>query len=192
MIYGQSRKLLQDENSPFSPNNIYGITKLDGMLIGRYYRDNHSIFVATGILFNHESWIRPKKFISTKIIQGALDIVAKKQQKLTVGDLEAGGDWGFAPDYVDAMHRMMQLNEADDFIIATGEKHIVLDFVKIAFGALNLDWRRYVEVDPHLLTRKKNVLLGDASKLKKATGWQPSTKFDAMVKLILNALKKID
>lgn len=189
MIYSESRKILKNENSPYLPNNIYGITKLDGLLIGRHYRENHALFIATGILFNHESWLRPKKFIAIKIIQGALDIAAKRQNKLVIGDLEAGGDWGYAPDYVDAMHRMLQTKKADDFIIATGHKHTVLDFVEIAFEALDLDWKKYVTINPKLLTRKRDILVGDAGKLREATGWRPSINFKDMILSILNKLK---
>ena len=140
LIFGDAPKILQTENSPLNPNSIYGIDKATGLFLCRLYRQEYGIFAAVGILFNHESAQRSEKFISRKIIQGAIDIKNKKAKELVVGNLQAQADWGYAPDFIEAMHKILQTKMAADFIVATGQPHRVLDFVKIAFGSLDLDW----------------------------------------------------
>jgi len=191
-IFGDAAGDFQDESTPINPNSIYGITKAAGLFACRFYRHNYSLFAATGILYNHESTLRHERFVSKRIIRGAINIKRGKQDKLILGDLDAEIDWGYAPDYVEAMHRILNSQTADDFIIATGEKHSVLDFVKTAFGYLGLDWKSYVEEDHRLLTREKTSLVGNPTKLMTVTGWGPSVDFNQMIKILLAEEARLD
>lgn len=185
-IFGDEAGNFQDESTPINPNSIYGVTKAAGLFTCRFYRSNLSIFASTGILYNHESPLRPQGFVSKRIIRGAINIKKGVQDKLTLGDLDAEIDWGYAPDYVEAMYRILNSQTADDFIIATGEKHSVLDFVKTAFEHLGLDWKSYVEEDHRLITRGKTPLVGNATKLMTVTGWKPSVDFNQMIRILLD------
>jgi GDPmannose 4,6-dehydratase len=190
-IFGNPKIVPQNERTPIAPTSIYGITKAAGFFICRHYRENYSLFVSTGILYNHESCLRNDKFVSKKIIKGAIDIKNGRQNRLNLGDLSAEVDWGYAPDYVRAMRSIMNIDKADDFIIATGEKHTVLDFVKITFGLLKMDWKLYVKENKKIIRKdKKNLLIGDAGKLMRATGWKPSISFKDMIKIMLEAETK--
>jgi len=184
-IFGDNPHEPQDENTPINPNSVYGITKALGLFLCRFYRNHHSIFASTGILYTHESPFRGQNFVSQKIIRGAMNIKKGKQNKLLLGDLNAENDWGYAPDFVEAMHKILNLKKADDFIVATGKKHTVLDFVKTTFEYLDLDWKLYVEEDPLLITRKKRSLVGNPKKLIDMTGWEVSVDFNQMIKLLL-------
>lgn len=177
----------QDEQTPVRPLCVYGITKTAGYFTGQFYRNTHGLFVANGILYNHESPLRQDKFVSMKIIRGAVNISNGRQDKIVLGDLNAEIDWGYAPDYVDAFHRILNTGRPDDFIVATGVKHRVRDFVAIAFGALGLDWTNSVEEQPSLITKQNFTLVGDPAKLMAATGWKPSVDFAGMIKLLLQA-----
>ena len=143
------------------------------------------MFAATGILYNHESAYRDEGFVSRKIIGGAVRIWQGEQRDLVLGDLSAEIDWGYAPDYVGAMERILALEVPDDFIIATGELHSVQEFVAIAFESLGLDWRNHVREDPSLITRQRPRQVGDASKLRARTGWRPSVQFREMVEVLV-------
>ena len=178
---------VQDERTPINPVCVYGITKTAGYFTGRFYRNTHSLFIANGILYNHESSLRQDKFVSMKIIRGAVNIRNGRQDKLVLGDLSAEIDWGYAPDYVDAFQRILNADHPDDFIVATGVKHQVRDFVSIAFSALGLDWTKYVEERRSLITKKNFTLVGNPSKLTAVTGWKPSVDFAGMIKLLLQA-----
>ena len=191
-IFGDEAGDTQDENTPINPNSIYGITKAVGLFLCRFYRNVHSIFASTGILYNHESSLRDRKFVSKKIIRGAIDIKNGRQDKLILGDLNAEIDWGYAPDFVEAMHMILNIRTADDFIIATGKKHTVLDFVKTTFRYLGLDWESYVEENPQLITRKKSYLVGNPKKLMAMTGWKVSVDFDQMIKKLLEEEAGLD
>jgi GDPmannose 4,6-dehydratase len=184
-IFGDPESEIQDENTPFNPDSIYGITKLDGLLTCRLYRRKYGVFACSGILYNHESGLRKDTFFSKKLIKGAIEIKNGKRDKIVLGDLSAVVDWGYAPDYVNAMHGILSLNVPDDFVIATGKKHSVEDFVRIAFQLLNLDWKRYIFVDNSVLTRQRKTLIGDPKKLIKATNWRPSVDFKGMIKKLL-------
>lgn len=184
-VFGQSGVPMQSELTPLNPICIYGITKTAGVHCCRYYRQSHGLFASTGILYNHESQYRSPKFVSQKIIRGALAIAAGEQGQLSIGDLSAHIDWGYAPDYVDAMQRILALPRADDFIIATGESHSVQEFVEIAFEDAGLDWRMHVAENSSHITKQRRNLTGDSSKLCVATGWQPSVSFRQMVQLLL-------
>ncbi|MBU4289016.1 MAG: GDP-mannose 4,6-dehydratase [Proteobacteria bacterium] len=184
-IFGEPGSEIQNEVTAINPNCFYGITKAAGLFLCRLYRNNYSIFASTGILYNHESSFRSEAFISKKIIISAINIKRKKQEKLTIGDLNAEIDWGYAPDYIDAMYRIINCEEPQDFIVATGEKHKVLDFVKTTFEYLDLDWRRYVEEDRSIITKKNYCRIGNPKKLMDKTGWKPSVDFREMIKLLL-------
>jgi len=189
LIFGDSQEDRQNEQTPFNPNSSYGITKLDGLMLGRIYREKYKIFVASGILYNHESAYRPEKFVSMKIIKEALRISRGEQHKLVVGNLEASVDWGYAPDYVRAMVAILSLKIPEDFIIATGKLHTVLDFIKISFSYLGLDWRSAVCEDKNIILDSKKALMGDYRKLQNKTGWKPSINFSEMIKKIIDQLK---
>lgn len=184
-VFGLAAEIPQDESTPMNPNCVYGITKAAGLMTCRFYRNNYSLFASVGILYNHESALRSARFVSKKIVTGAIDIKRKKKDKLVLGDLKAEVDWGYAADYVEAMRRILNYESADDFVIATGQKHSVLDFVKLAFGYLRLDWELYVESNPGPVSRQVPVLVGNPAKLMRLTGWKPTVEFEEMVKLLL-------
>ena len=185
-IFGEPKENIQTESTPLNPTCIYGITKAAGVHTCRFYRENYKLYVSVGILYNHESSRRSPKFVSQKIVNTAIAIKNRSQDKLVVGNLNAKIDWGYAPDYVEAMIKILQLPEAGDFIIASGATHTVRDFVKGVFDYLNLDWTRYVKEDARLITKKaKDNLQGDPQKLKTLTGWQPGVSFEEMIKIMV-------
>lgn len=185
LIFGESLNPTQNENTPFIPNNIYAVTKADGLLIGRLYRKDFGLFVSTGILYNHESVLRPKKFLSMKIVNAVKNIKQGNQKELVVGNLSAEVDWGYAPDFVEAMWLILQHHIPDEYIVATGIKHSVKEFVKLAFLEAGLDWRKYVKENSNVLTRNRKTLVGDYSKIKNELGWRPKVSFEEMVKLLI-------
>ncbi len=184
-IFGESAAGLQDEATPIHPNCIYGITKAAGLLTCRFYRERYSIFASAGILYNHESSLRSERFVSMKIIKGAINIKNRKQAKLIVGNLEGEVDWGYAPDYVDAMVRLLKLPISGEFVIATGKAHTVRDFVKTTFEALGLNWTEHVEEDPTLITKKESHRVGNPAKLMAMTAWRPSVGFEEMIRILI-------
>jgi GDPmannose 4,6-dehydratase len=185
LVFGEPPAPVQTEETPFNPRCAYGISKAAGVHCCRHYRQAHRVFAATGILYNHESSYRQEKFVSQKIVQSALRIRHSRQEQLILGDLSAQIDWGYAPDFVDAMTRILALDAPDDFIVATGETHSVREFVEIVFGRLGLDWRSHVTEDPTLLGRRKTPMTGDASRLRQRTGWKPSVTFAEMIATLL-------
>ncbi|MBI2439720.1 MAG: GDP-mannose 4,6-dehydratase [Candidatus Moranbacteria bacterium] len=186
LIFGEVNTEAQDETTPFQPNNPYGITKLDGLLISRLYREKYGLFAAVGIFYNHESEYRAEKFVSMKVVVGAVNIKKGTETELTVGDLSVEVDWGYAPDYVEAAYRILQLEKPDEFIIATGQKHAIQDLVSIAFEHVGLDWRQYVRENKAILTRKRLPMVGNAEKLKRTTGWQPRVGFEEMIQKMVD------
>lgn len=180
-VFGTPTSEWQNEQTPLSPNSAYGISKAAGLQVCQLYRQQKGMFAATGILFNHESPLRKPSFLSQKIVQGALRSRLDPTSKLILGDLEARVDWGYAPDYVEAMFCVLQLSEASDFVVASGELHTVREFAEVAFGALGLDWRKHVQTDPGLLNKISHPLRGDSAKLRAATGWAPQVTFEEMV-----------
>lgn len=188
-VFGTPDSEWQNEETPLAPNSAYGISKAAGLQCCRLYRRQKGIFAATGILFNHESPLRKPSFLSQKIVLGALRAQQDPAYKLFLGDLQARVDWGYAPDYVDAMFRILQLPEASDFVVASGELHTVLEFVQAAFAALGLDWRRHVESDPRLLNKISHPLRGDCGKLRAATGWSPSVSFVELVARLVHEVE---
>lgn len=188
MVFGSMKGGRQNEVTPFNPDSFYALSKLDGLLLCRLYRGKYGLFASAGILFNHESAYRQKKFVFRKIIQGAIDIKNKKQKVLKVGNLQAEVDWGYAPDYMEAAYKILKASASDDFIVATGEKHSVLDLVRVAFGYFGLDYKKYVVEDKNIICRKKIAALGNAGKLSRITGWKPRVGFEEMVIKIIKQL----
>jgi len=175
-----------DERSAICPDGIYGITKATGLFICRLYRRDHGIFASTGILFNHESSLRNEKFVSMKIVMGALSIKSGVGKKLILGDLNSEIDWGYAPDYVDAMFRIINHHSPDDFVVATGQVHSVRDFVDIAFDYAGLDYTLYVDENPGVVTKRAFRRVGNPRKLMELTGWKPSLTFRQMIRVIMD------
>jgi len=167
------------------PENIYAITKYTGMLMCQYYREKKGIFTSCGILFNHESNLRSVKYLSRKIVVAAVQIFQKQRDQLILGNLDVAVDWGYAPDYVDAMYRILQLDSASDYVVASGKTHTVRQFVDIAFNYLGLNYIKYVKVDTSVLNKNIEIRVGDAIKLRLATGWAPTVSFQEMVILMV-------
>jgi GDPmannose 4,6-dehydratase len=186
-IFGRPEAEPQDENTRLNPLNVYAVTKVSGLHLCRMYRTVHQVFASVGILYNHESPLRGKQFVSRKIAGGAVRCKKDPAYRLVLGNLTGEVDWGYAPDYVDAMHRILNLPEADDFVIATGEKHTVEDFLRIAFQTVGLDWRDHVTVREEIITRPAIALVGNPEKMVKKTGWKRSVSFPEMVKLLVDA-----
>lgn len=193
-MYGDVLEVPQTEKTPFNPRSPYAVSKVFAHHIADNYRAAYGMFICCGILFNHESPRRGETFVTRKITQAVARIKLGLQKKLYLGNLEAKRDWGYAPEYVEAMWRMMQLNEPQDFVIATGETHTVREFVEKAFSYVNLDWRKYVEIDPkYYRPSEVNFLQGDYSKAKEALDWKPQVTFDELVKIMVDAdLANID
>lgn len=186
-IFPESGSRRLSEDTIPRPENIYAITKYSGMLTCRYYRENRGVFASCGILFNHESSLRAPSYVSRKVAMAAARIASGKEDSLVLGSLDVAVDWGYAPDYVDAMHRILQLKTASDYVIASGEAHTVRQFVEIAFQHVGLDYREYVRVRPDLLTRNAVARIGDPSKLRADAGWAPTTRFEEMVTGMVDA-----
>jgi len=177
-----------NEQTPFQPRSPYAAAKVYAYWITVNYREGYNLFACNGILFNHESPRRGETFVSRKITKAAARIKLGRQDKLFLGNLEAKRDWGYARDYVEAMWMMLQQERPDDYVIATGETHSVRDFLDEAFGYLDLDWNKYVEIDPrYFRPTEVDLLLGDASKAKKLLGWKPKVRFKELVKLMVDA-----
>lgn len=191
-LFGKVAAVPQNEDTPFRPRSPYGCAKAYAYYITINYREAYNLFACNGILFNHESERRGETFVSRKITRAATRIKVGLQQKLFLGNLEARRDWGHARDYVEAMYLMMQADEADDFVIATGETHSVKEFLEEAFGYLDLDWKQYVEIDPrYYRPAEVDLLLGDASKAKRVLGWEPKVTFKGLVRLMVDNDLKI-
>jgi len=187
-MYGNTTEVPQRETTPFRPRSPYACAKLYSYWSTVNYREAFGLFACSGILFNHESPRRGETFVTRKITRGIARICAGIQDKLYLGNLDAKRDWGFAPDYVEAIWMMMQEPEADDYVIATGETHSVREFAELAFSHVGLDWNKYVDIDPrYFRPAEVDVLLGDASKARTRLGWWPRTTFDELVKLMVEA-----
>jgi GDPmannose 4,6-dehydratase len=178
----------QSESTPFHPRSPYGVAKVASYWATVNYREAYEIFAVNGILFNHESPRRGETFVTRKITRGVARIAAGLQDKLYLGNLEAKRDWGYAPDYVEAMWLMLQADEPEDFVIATGETHSVREAVEIAFARQGLDPDQHVEIDPrYYRPAEVDVLLGDASKAREKLGWEARVKFRELVELMVDA-----
>ncbi len=182
----------QNEETPFYPRSPYGAAKLYSYWMTKNYREAYGIFASNGILFNHESERRGETFVTQKIALGAARIAQGKQKNLVLGNLDAIRDWGYAPEYVEGMWRILQHSEADDFVLATNTRYSVRDFLKFTFDTLNLDWNKHVIFDERL-TRPTEVhsLSGDFTKAEKTLGWKPRTLTPKLAEIMtLNALQK--
>ena len=178
-----------NENTVFNPQSPYACAKVFAYHITRQYRETYGIFACNGILFNHESPRRGETFVTRKITRGIARIKAGLDKKIYLGNLEAKRDWGYAPEYVEAMWLMMQQKEPDDYVIATGETHSVREFLKESFRYAGLsDWKRYVEIDQRYFRPSEvNILIGDASKAKKKLGWESKVKFKELIRIMVDA-----
>jgi GDPmannose 4,6-dehydratase len=178
----------QDELTPFHPRSPYGCAKVYAYWTTVNYREAYGLYAVNGILFNHESPRRGETFVTRKITRAVARIKAGLQDRLYLGNLQARRDWGYAPEYVEAMWRMLQQGRPADYVIATGESHTVQEFVEVAFSHVDLDWRRYVLVDPsYYRPSEVDELCGDASKARVDLGWKPETSFDELVRLMVDA-----
>lgn len=187
-VFGNPSEAEQDEETPFHPIEPYAISKAAGIELCRYYRRTLRVFASVGILYNHESPRRPEHFVTQKVIKAAVRIRRGQQDKLVLGDLEAVVDWGYAPEYVDAMWRTLQLQFPEDFIIATGRLHSVRELVHLAFEAVGLDAEGYIEQDLCLISPGRRARLrGNIGKISSQTGWAPLTSFPEMIKLMVKA-----
>jgi GDPmannose 4,6-dehydratase len=186
-MFGKVLEVPQRETTPFYPRSPYGVAKAYGHFITVNYRESYDLFACSGILFNHESERRGLEFVTRKVTHGAAAIRLGLQDELALGNLDAERDWGYAKDYVEAMWLMLQQDEPDDYVIATGEAHSVRELVEVAFAHAGLDPEKHIRIDPRFL-RPAEVehLIGDASKAREKLGWKPRTSFDEMVRLMVD------
>lgn len=184
-MYGKVAEVPQRETTPFHPRSPYACAKVYAFYQTVNYREAYGIFACNGILFNHESERRGETFVTRKITRAATRIKVGIQKKLYLGNLDAKRDWGYAPEFVEAMWLMLQQPEPDDYVIATGECHSVREFLEEVFGYLNMDWRDFVEIDPwYQRPAEVDLLVGDASKARAKLGWQPRLKFRDLVRIM--------
>jgi len=177
----------QNENTPFHPRSPYAASKVYSYWMVKNYRDGYNLFTTNGILFNHESPRRGENFVTRKITRGLAAILSKKAGKLYLGNLDAKRDWGYAPEYVEVMWKMLQQDEPDDYVIGTGETHSVKEFLKEAFGYLDLDWKKYVEIDKrYFRPTEVEYLKADPSKAQKKLNWSPRVTFCDLVKIMVD------
>ena len=185
-MYGKVAEVPQSETTPFHPRSPYAVAKVYSYWQTLNYREAYRMHASNGILFNHESPRRGETFVTRKITRAATRIKLGLQERLYLGNLDAERDWGFAGDYVEAMWLMLQQDEPDDFVIATGERHSVREFCEAAFGCLDLDWREYVGIDErYLRPAEVDLLEGDAAKARKVLGWEPKTSFEELVRMMV-------
>lgn len=187
-MYGLVQEVPQKETTPFYPRSPYGAAKVYAFWLTVNYRESYNMFATNGILFNHESPRRGETFVTRKITRALAYILAGKQDKLYLGNLDSKRDWGYAKEYVEAMWAMLQAEKPDDFVIATGETHTIREFLDEAFGHVNLDWNKYVEIDPiYYRPAEVDLLIGDGTKAEKILGWKPKTSFKDLVKIMVEA-----
>lgn len=178
----------QSETTPFYPRSPYAVAKLYAYWMVVNYREAYNMFASNGILFNHESARRGETFVTRKITQTLAMIKAGKRDKLYLGNLDSKRDWGYAPEYVEAMHKLLQQDKPDDFVIGTGESHSIREFLDEAFGYVDMDWHKYVEIDPrYFRPTEVDYLLADPSKAKNVLGWEPKIKFHELVRIMVDA-----
>ncbi|MGB9475079.1 MAG: GDP-mannose 4,6-dehydratase [Candidatus Udaeobacter sp.] len=187
-MFGKAQEVPQTEKTPFWPRSPYGVAKVFSYWATINYRESYGLCASNGIMFNHESPRRGETFVTRKITRAVAAIKHGLQKELFLGNLDAKRDWGFAPEYVEGMWRILQLDEGDDFVLATGEPHTVREFVEAAFAHANLDWKRYVKHDPRYeRPAEVDVLVGDASKARKTLHWEPKTLFHELVRIMVDA-----
>lgn len=187
-MFGNAEKSPQNELSPFHPRSAYGITKVTGFHLTRNYRENYHLFACNGIMYNHESERRGFEYVTRKITNTVVKIKLGLATELRLGNLDAMRDWGYAPDYIQAMWLMLQQPEADDYVVATGKPHSVREFVETAFREFGLDWEKYVIVDPQFFRpAEKHTLTGDISKAHSLLNWSPKIGFTELVSRMVQA-----
>ena len=187
-MFGKAREVPQTEETPFHPRSPYGVSKVFSYWITRNYREAYGMYAVNGILFNHESPRRGPTFVTRKITRAVGAILRGEQEDLKLGNLDAKRDWGYAKDYMDGAWRMLQLDEPDDFVLATGETHSVEEFLDEAFGHGGLEWRDYVKIDErYFRPAEVDVLIGDYSKAKATLGWEPTVRFEELVRMMVDA-----
>ena len=186
-MYGDNKFKTQNEQTEFNPSSPYAVSKLYAHKIANVYRNSYNMFASCGILFNHESPLRGLEFVSRKITNSVACISLGLRDKLILGNLNAKRDWGFAGEYMEAIHRMMQMNKPDDYVISTGESHSVSDFVIEAFDLVGLNWKKYVKIDKKFYRPfEVRFLKGDSKKARKQLKWKPKTTFKKLVKIMLD------
>jgi GDPmannose 4,6-dehydratase len=187
-MFGRVRETPQTELTPFYPRSPYGVAKLYAHWITVNYRESYGMFACSGILFNHESPRRGREFVTRKIAEGAARIALGQASHLELGNVDSMRDWGYAPEYVDAMWRMLQQDQPDDFVVGTGRHHTPRDFCELAFARVGLDYRAHVRTDPKLLRPAEvDTLLADPTKAREQLGWEPRTSFRELVELMVDA-----
>tara|TARA_R100001591_G_scaffold99610_1_gene105932 strand:- start:4906 stop:5874 length:969 start_codon:yes stop_codon:yes gene_type:complete len=194
-MFGRMVENPANENTPFYPRSPYGVSKLYGHWITKNYRESYDMFACSGILFNHESERRGIEFVTRKISDGVARIVHGLETHITLGNLEAKRDWGYAPDYVEAMWMMMQQSKADDYVVATGETHSIRDFLDVAFNFVGIDnWAQYIKQDPRFMRPAEvDVLRGDYAKAELEMDWKPKTNFTQLVeKMVKNDIELLE
>jgi len=187
-MFGKVQAVPQDEGTPFWPRSPYGVAKVFSYWATVNYRESYGLHASNGILFNHESPRRGETFVTRKISRAVAAIKHGLQRELFLGNLDAKRDWGYAPEYVEGMWRILQQDESNDFVLATGETHSVREFVEEAFAHVDLDWKEYVKHDPRYeRPAEVDLLIGDASKAKKFLGWEPKVRFKELVRIMVDA-----
>ena len=185
-MYGKVQEIPQKETTPFYPRSPYACAKVYAYWITVNYRESYNLYACNGILFNHESPRRGETFVTRNITMALANILAGNQAKLYLGNIDAKRDWGYAKDYVEAMWLMLQQDSPDDYVIATGETHSVREFLEESFSLVELDWQKYVEIDPkYFRPAEVDLLIGDSSKAKQKLGWEPKTKFKELVRIMV-------
>jgi GDPmannose 4,6-dehydratase len=187
-MFGKAQEVPQTEKTPFWPRSPYGVAKIFSYWATINYRESYGLQASNGIMFNHESPRRGETFVTRKISRAVAAIKHGLQKELFLGNLDAKRDWGYAPEYVEGAWRILQLDEGDDFVLATGETHTVREFVEAAFGHADLDWKQFVKHDPRYeRPAEVDILLGDASKAKKILGWEPKVRFHQLMRIMVDA-----
>jgi GDPmannose 4,6-dehydratase len=186
-MFGKVAEVPQRETTPFHPRSPYGVGKVFSYWITRNYREAYGMFAVNGILFNHESPRRGPTFVTRKVTRAVGAILRGEQDTLALGNLEAKRDWGYAKDYMDGAWRMLQVDEPDDFVLATGETHSIRELLDVAFGHVDLDWNDYVTIDERYFRPSEvDLLIGDYSKAKEKLGWEPTVKFEELIRMMVD------
>jgi GDPmannose 4,6-dehydratase len=187
-MFGKVQEIPQKETTPFWPRSPYGCAKMFGHWATVNYRESYNLFACSGILFNHESPRRGETFVTRKISRAVAAIKLGLQKDLYLGNMDAKRDWGYAPEYVEGMWRMLQADQPDDFVLATNETHTVKEFVEVAFGHVGLDWKEFVKYDARYeRPAEVDLLIGDPAKAKKQLGWEPKVRFKELVQIMVDA-----
>jgi GDPmannose 4,6-dehydratase len=187
-MFGKVREVPQSEMTPFYPRSPYGVSKVYGHYITVNYRESYNLFACSGILFNHESPRRGLEFVTRKVTDGVARIKLGLSDSLPMGNLDAQRDWGFAGDYVRAMWLMLQQDQPDDYVVATGKTHTVKKLVELAFSYADLDWQKYVKIDPRFIRPAEvDLLVGEPKKAMESLGWTPEVDFDGLVRMMVDA-----